>query len=63
MPLPFFSDANADLWHAAVGYEIAGIVGMLLCGAVVYGLATVIRRSGRRAPDPVADAGRLTMAG
>ncbi|MFI5225278.1 MAG: cobalt transporter CbiM [Candidatus Limnocylindrales bacterium] len=52
LPLPFFSDANADLWHAAIGYEIAGILGMLLCGAVVYGLAIVLRRSGRRAPDP-----------
>ncbi len=52
LPLPFFSEANAGLWHAAVGYEIAGIVGMLLCGAVVYGLATLIRRSGRQAADP-----------
>ena len=52
LPLPFFSEANSDLWHAAVGYEIAGIVGMLLCGAAVYGLATLIRRSGRGAPDP-----------
>jgi cobalt/nickel transport system permease protein len=51
LPLPFFSDANAGLWHAAVGYEIAGIVGMLLCGVVVYGLATLIRRSGRRTAD------------
>ena len=51
LPLPFFGDANAGLWHAAVGYEIAGIVGMLLCGVVVYGLATLIRRSGRRAAD------------
>ncbi|HYC06749.1 MAG TPA: cobalt transporter CbiM [Candidatus Binatia bacterium] len=51
VPLPFFSDANADLWHAAIGYEIAGIVGMLLCGVAVYAIATAIRRYGRRAPD------------
>ena len=35
MPLPFFSGANAPLWHAAIGYEIAGIVGILLVGGVV----------------------------
>ena len=22
IPLPFFSDANAELWHAAIGYEV-----------------------------------------
>jgi len=54
VPLPFFSDANADLWHAAIGYEIAGIVGMLLCGVAVYGLATLIRRYGRH-PTEVSD--------
>ena len=33
LPLPFFSAANAPLWHAAIGYEIAGILGILLIGA------------------------------
>jgi hypothetical protein len=45
LPLPFFSDANAQLWHAAIGYEIAGILGILLCGGAIYGLTWLIRRS------------------
>jgi len=28
VPLPFFSDSNAPLWHAAIGYEITGILGI-----------------------------------
>ena len=50
IPLPFFSDANADLWHAAIGYEITGIIGMLLCGLLVLGIAQVLRRP---AADPL----------
>jgi cobalt/nickel transport system permease protein/cobalt/nickel transport protein len=50
LPLPFFSDANAQLWHAAIGYEIAGILGMLLCGGAIYGLASLIRRSSGDSP-------------
>ena len=30
IPLPFFSGANGALWHAAIGYQVAGIVGILL---------------------------------
>jgi hypothetical protein len=52
LPLPFFSDANAQLWHAAIGYEIAGILGILLCGGAIYGLTWLIRRS---AGDPATD--------
>ena len=52
LPLPFFSDANADLWHAAIGYEIAGILGMLLCGGAVYGIARLV---GRRRSDAIPD--------
>ena len=55
LPLPFFSDANAGLWHAAIGYEIAGIVGMLLCGGTVLLIARLV--GGRRSdsmPDPSA---------
>jgi cobalt/nickel transport system permease protein len=33
LPLPFFDGASAPLWHAALGYEITGIVGILLVGA------------------------------
>jgi cobalt/nickel transport system permease protein len=55
LPLPFFSDANAGLWHAAIGYEVAGIVGMLLCGGTVLLIARLV--GGRRSdsmPDPSA---------
>jgi hypothetical protein len=51
LPLPFFSDANAELWHAAIGYEITGIVGMLLVGGAIYGLVRLIRG---REPEPPA---------
>ena len=46
VPLPFFSDANAALWQAAVGYEISGIIGILILGLAVWGLATLLRRRG-----------------
>jgi cobalt/nickel transport system permease protein len=49
IPLPFFSDADAELWHAAIGYEITGIIGMLLCGIVILGIAQLIRRDGGEA--------------
>jgi hypothetical protein len=43
--LPFLaSDANAPLWHAAVGYEVAGVLGMLAVGGVMYALARLLRR-------------------
>lgn len=44
IPLPFFSDANAPLWHAAIGYEISGIVGFLLLGLLMLGLGKLLRR-------------------
>jgi hypothetical protein len=43
-PLPFFSGADAPLWHAALGYELAGLIGMLLLGAVVWGLTSLLVR-------------------
>ena len=42
VPLPFFSRANAPLWHAAIGYEVAGIVGVLLVGGAVYAIARLL---------------------
>ena len=42
LPLPFFSDASAPLWHAAIGYEITGIIGVLLVGGVTLAIARVI---------------------
>jgi cobalt/nickel transport system permease protein len=49
--LPFFNDPNAALWHAAIGYEISGIVGILLIGGIAYGLGYLFRR---RTPTPTA---------
>jgi cobalt/nickel transport system permease protein len=46
LPLPFFSHASAPLWHAAVGYEVSGILGVLLVGGAVYALARALRRNG-----------------
>jgi cobalt/nickel transport system permease protein len=46
LPLPFFSHASAPLWHAAVGYEISGILGVLLVGGAAYLLAWLLRRNG-----------------
>ena len=42
MPLPFFTSAERALWHAAIGYEIAGIVGILLIGGAIVGLARLL---------------------
>jgi cobalt/nickel transport system permease protein len=44
VPLPFFSRASAPLWHTAVGYEISGVVGILIVGGVVYSIARLLRR-------------------
>jgi ABC-type Co2+ transport system permease subunit len=43
IPLPFFSGANGALWHAAVGYQLAGIIGILLVGGGVLFLARLLR--------------------
>jgi cobalt/nickel transport system permease protein len=50
IPLPFFSDANAELWHAAIGYEITAIIGVLLCGGAVYLGARLLGRGRGVAP-------------
>ena len=57
LPLPFFSDANAALWHAAIGYEISGIIGILLCGGAVYLGARLLGR-GRDVAPPGPDTAR-----
>jgi hypothetical protein len=49
VPLPFFSDADAPLWRVALGYEITGLLGMLLLGALLLGLTTLLTHRG---PDP-----------
>jgi cobalt/nickel transport system permease protein len=52
LPLPFFSHASAPLWHAALGYEISSILGVLLVGGAVYGLARALRRNGAEDATP-----------
>lgn len=55
--LPFFSDQSVPLWHAAIGYEISGIIGILLIGGVVLGIALLLRRSSKRSGIEQAAAG------
>src|SRR5215831_13035157 len=45
LPLPFFDSADAPLWHTALGYEIAGILGMLLIGVVLWAIGALLFRS------------------
>ncbi len=47
VPLPFFSDASAPLWHAAIGYEITGILGVLMVGGATLAIARLIGLSAR----------------
>jgi cobalt/nickel transport system permease protein len=44
----FFTDPKAPLWHATLGYEISGIIGILLLVLVVSGLFWLIRRLSSR---------------
>jgi hypothetical protein len=49
LPVPFFSQASAPLWHAALGYEIAGIVGVILVGGAAYAIARTLLGASRAA--------------
>ena len=54
LPVPFFSQASAPLWHAALGYEIAGVIGVILVGGAAYAIARTLlgaTRAGRATPD------------
>jgi cobalt/nickel transport system permease protein len=57
--LPFFSDANAPLWHAAIGYEICGIIGVLLIGAVILGIGMLLRRKQVQRPQDTLEEGSV----
>jgi cobalt/nickel transport system permease protein len=46
IPIGFFSGENAPLWHQAIGYELAGLAGILLLGAVVVGGGYLLSRLG-----------------
>jgi hypothetical protein len=48
VPLGFFNDSNSSLWQVAIGYEISGLVGILLVGGIVYGLTLLIARTRQR---------------
>ena len=63
LPLPFFSDADAPLWHAAIGYEIAGLLGMLLLGADLVGHRLGAAAARGRSRLAVARVAPLTMSG
>lgn len=52
IPLPFFGRANPELWHAAVGYEVTGIVGLLLCGGAIYAISRLLGRGRGGNPEP-----------
>jgi cobalt/nickel transport system permease protein len=54
IPLPFFSDAKAALWQQAIGYELAGVLGILVLGVVILTMARLLRRDddSDRDPDP-----------
>lgn len=46
LPLPFFNAADVPMWRTAIGYEIAGVIGMLLLGVFVWGMgALIVRRN------------------
>lgn len=49
VPLPFFSADDAPMWRTALGYEIAGLLGMLILGAVLWGVGILMLR--RRSDD------------
>jgi cobalt/nickel transport system permease protein len=55
LPLPFFSDANAPLWHAGIAYELAGVVGVLLVGGATIIVAGLIRRGTGGPETPAGD--------
>ena len=57
IPLPFFNEADAELWHQAVGYEIAGILGILLVIGVCYGIAKLLKRPDAGSDQPHEAAG------
>lgn len=40
--VPFFD--NAALWHQAIGYEIAGLIGLIVLGLIMLGLGYLLRK-------------------
>jgi cobalt/nickel transport system permease protein/cobalt/nickel transport protein len=52
--VPFLQGSEESLLRTAIGYEIAGIIGILLCGVAVLAIVRLI--PGRRGRDDVAPA-------
>jgi len=48
--VPFLPTLGSTLVRQAIGYEIAGVIGILLSGAAVMAIATVLRRGSSSAP-------------
>jgi hypothetical protein len=46
LPLPFFNEADAPLWRVALGYELAGLLGMVVLGLLLFGMASLLVRRG-----------------
>ncbi len=44
LPLPWFNDANAPLWHRGLGYEIVAVLGILALGLVMLTLGRLLGR-------------------
>jgi cobalt/nickel transport system permease protein len=61
VPLPFFNGQEAKLWQAAIGYEISGIVGILLVGLIVYGVAMLIARTKKRTGENATPASEVQL--
>lgn len=40
----FFSGPNVPMWRQGLGYELSGLLGILLIGALFWGLATLLTR-------------------
>lgn len=50
LPFGFFAGEDAPLWRAAIGYEISGILGVLLLVGVIAALSAALRRRDQHLP-------------
>lgn len=65
IPLPFLSGERAALWQHAIGYELTGLLGILLLGAAMLVLGRLLSggRARGRAGSPTAGAGTSDRVG
>ncbi|HEY2595852.1 MAG TPA: cobalt ECF transporter T component CbiQ, partial [Chloroflexota bacterium] len=59
VPLPFFIGEDVPMWHTAIGYEIAGLIGMLLLGGILWGVGTLVVRRRARPDVPQRQRGHI----